>query len=118
LVEGGAFWALTVDARHWFCRASLWAERLRVKERYLSWLLGRRGGERYENYPVHYRCNTPEQVTHFARAFSSVTCVNLSREDQADGVLPRYFRPRARCWERRSIRRGKPGTILLVRAVK
>src|SRR5262245_2500014 len=28
LAPGGVFWALTVDARHWFCTASAWAQRL------------------------------------------------------------------------------------------
>jgi SAM-dependent methyltransferase len=72
LAAGGVFLAMTVDARHWFCKASLWTERLKLKELYLSWLIGNRGSDRYENYPVYYRCNTPERVAHYARAFSYV----------------------------------------------
>lgn len=118
LAPGGVFWAMTVDARHWFCRASLWMERLRLKELYLSWLFGARGRERYENYPVHYRCNTPARVAHYAEAFASVQCVNLSRVGQCDELFPRFLRPLSRRLERRAVRRGKPGTLLVVRAVK
>jgi SAM-dependent methyltransferase len=118
LVPGGVFWALTVDARHWFARASTWSERLRLKEWYLSWLLGQRGRQRYENYPVYYRCNTPQRVEQFAGAFSSVRCLNLSRVGQCDELLPKLLRPLSRRLEQRAIRRGKPGTLLAVRAVK
>jgi SAM-dependent methyltransferase len=118
LVPGGVFWAMTVDARHWFCRASIWLEHLKLKEWYLSWLMGTRGSERYENYPVYYRCNTPEQVARRAKAFSSVQTLNLSRMGQADELFPRFLRPLSRRLEARAIRRGRPGTLLLVRAGK
>jgi SAM-dependent methyltransferase len=118
LAPGGVFWGLTVDARHWFCSASLWSQRLRLKEWYLSWLLGQRGSERYENYPVFYRCNNPEQVGRHAGAFASVRCFNFSRIGQCDALFPRFVRPLSRWVETRAIRRGKPGTLLAVRAVK
>jgi len=118
LVPGGVFWAMTVDARHWFARGSLWSEKLKLKELYLSWLLGRRGEQRYENYPVYYNCNTPQQVTTYAKHFSSVHCFNLSRIDQTDSLVPRFLCPLSRAFESWSIRRGMPGTLLLIRAVK
>jgi SAM-dependent methyltransferase len=118
LVPGGVFWALTVDARHWFCRASLWSQRLRLKEWYLAWLLGTRGKDRYENYPVFYRCNAPAAVETYARSFSSVCCFNLARVGQCDEIFPKFLRPLSRRREARAIQRGKPGTLLVVRARK
>jgi SAM-dependent methyltransferase len=117
LVPGGVFWALTVDARHWFCRASLWAQRLQIKNWYLSLVFGARGQDRYENYPVYYRCNTPERIERYARAFSSVCCFNLARVGQCDPLFPRFLRPLSRRLESSAIKRGKPGTLFVVRAV-
>ncbi len=118
LVPGGVFWGMTVDARHWFCTASQWSERLRVKNLYLSWLMGERGTERYENYPVFYRCNTSESVEGFATDFSSVTCFNLMRIGQCDPIFPKFMQPLSRHMERRALRRDKPGTLMLVRVQK
>jgi SAM-dependent methyltransferase len=118
LVPGGVFWALTVDARHWFCRASLWAQRLRLKGWYLSWLLGARGQSRYEDYPVFYRSNVPADVERYGRAFASIRCFNLARVGQCDEVFPRFLRPLSQRLEAGRIRRGKPGTLLVIRAAK
>src|SRR5262245_43085799 len=109
LVPGGVFWALTVDARHWFCRASLWAQRLRIKERYLSWLLDSRHEGRYENYPVYYRCNLPSDIERYARRFSSVCCFNLARVGQCDDLFPMILHPLSRHLESVRLRRGNPG---------
>lgn len=119
LADGGVFWGLTVDARHWFCRASLLAERMNIKELYLNGLLGRRGTEkRYENYPTFYRCNRPDEVRRFAAKFRSCEAINFSRVGQVDSYLPRFLGPLTRAMDRRAIRRGRPGTLLAVRAVK
>ena len=106
---------LTVDARHWFCRASLWSQRLHLKEWYLAWLMGARGTERYENYPVFYRCNAPAAVEKYGRSFSEVCCFNLC-VGQCDEAVPRFLQPLSRRLESRAIQRGKPGTLLVVRA--
>ena len=118
LAPGGVFWGLTVDARHWFASASIWSERLRVKDWYLNRLMGDRGKERYENYPVHYRSNTPAACASFAGRFSEVRCINFARVGQCDPLFPRVFQPLSRWFETRRVRRGKPGTLLAVRAVK
>jgi SAM-dependent methyltransferase len=118
LREGGVFWALTVDARHWFCQASRWADRLRIKDYYLNALFGTRGVERYENYPVHYRTNTPRQIRRYAARFQACQFLNFSRVGQCSYYLPRSLQPLMDALERRAIRRGKPGTLLAVRAVK
>ncbi len=118
LVDGGIFWGMTVDARHWFGRVSQWMEELQIKDWYLNRILGNRGTERYENYPTHYRCNTPQDVARYAGQFSSVQCRSFSRPGQLNPVLPRFLHSLYRPWEMSNLRRGKPGTLLLIRAVK
>ena len=61
LRQGGVFWAMTVDGRHPFARASRLADRMHIKSRYLNLIHGGRGVERYEDYPVYYRSNTPDK---------------------------------------------------------
>lgn len=118
LAEGGVFWGLTVDARHPFCRASLWAERLKVKSLYLRFLYGRRGVDRYENYETFYRSNTPEDVRRLTRRFASADFVNFSREGQWSGYFPGPLRPVVEWADRRAIAAGRPGTLLALRVSK
>jgi SAM-dependent methyltransferase len=116
LAPGGVFWGFTMDGRHRFCRASRLAERLKIKDIYLRFLRGERGSERYENYPVHYRCNTPAQVQACARGFATCECLTLGRVGQLDYYLPRSLRPVANGLDRWDIWRGRPGSILAIRA--
>lgn len=118
LVPGGVFWGLTVDARHWFCTASKWSERLALKNWYLWMLMGSRGGDRYENYPVHYRCNTPDQVAKYTTVFRSVDCINFARVGQSDPIFPGFLRPISRWFEKSRVQRGLPGSLLAIRAVR
>jgi SAM-dependent methyltransferase len=118
LRDGGVFWGLTMDARHWFCRASLWAERLKVKDLYLTALRGRRGEARYENYPVYYRSNTPEQIARYTQRFRSCETLNFARIGQCSYYVPRLLQPLANWLDRRALRRGRPGTVLAVRVEK
>ena len=119
LTDGGVFWGLTVDARHLFSRLSLWSGRLRIKDSYLDFVLGRNELEaRYKNYPAHYRSNTPTDIAQLASAFRSCECVNFSRVGQWSAYLPKRLRRFADEIDRRSIRKGRPGTLLIVRAVR
>jgi SAM-dependent methyltransferase len=118
LRPGGVFWGLTMDARHWFCRASLWADRLKVKGLYLTALRGQRGDGRYENYPVFYRCNTPEQITRYTGRFRSCEFLNFARVGQCNYYVPRLLRPLTNWLDRRALNRGRPGTVLAVRVEK
>ncbi len=119
LADGGVFWGLTVDARHVFSRLSLWADRLKIKNLYMDFVLGR-GAEsgRYRNYPTYYRTNTPVQILRFAHAFRSTEFINFSRVGQWSPYLPRSLQGIARGIDERSIRKKQPGTLLAVRAVK
>jgi SAM-dependent methyltransferase len=118
LKPGGVFWGFTMDARHWFCAASLFLDRMQFKDLYLTYLLGRRGSQRYENYPVHYRCNTPEHMRRYARRFHSCECINFARIGQINSYFPRPLRGLASLVDRLAIARRRPGTLLAVRAVK
>ncbi len=119
LADGGVFWGMTVDARHIFCRLSLWAGRLGIKDFYLDHVIGRtEGGGRYKNYPTYYRSNSPREIVRYARAFRSCECVNFARVGQWSPLLPRRLRPVADWTDRRDIRRGRPGTLLIARVVK
>ena len=105
LTAGGVFWAFTIDARHWFCTASLAAKRFGIKTAYLNFVWGKSGQERYENYPAYYRANTPERIQQLARGFQKVRCVNFAREGQLNPFLPRPLRPLGRLLDRRAIAR-------------
>jgi SAM-dependent methyltransferase len=118
LRPGGVFWAMTVDGRHPFALASRWADRMHLKTRYLNLLRGERGVQRYEDYPVYYRSNTPAQVRRQAAGFRSVDLINFSRVGQWSPYLPPPLRPLADYCDRRSMRRGRPGTLLMIRAEK
>ena len=107
LTDGGVFWGLTVDARHLFSRLSLWSGRLRIKNSYLDFVLGRTEQEaRYKNYPTYYRSNTPREIAQLANAFRSCECINFSRVGQWSPYLPKRLRRFADEIDRRSIRKG------------
>lgn len=118
LRKGGVFWGLTVDRRHWFCRCSLWLGRLGIKEFYLNRLLGRRGQDRYENYPVYYRSNSPQQIEAAALQFARRDYMNLSRVGQCDGYFPPLLWPLLNRWDAHRLRKNRPGTLLVVRLEK
>lgn len=118
LRKGGVFWGFTVDARHWFVTASAVTGKLGVKDFYLDLLHGRRGVERYENYDVFYRTNTPRQIQAFTRAFTSTTVLNFLRVGQMDFYLPPGFRWLGRWADRAAIGGGRPGNLLAVRVRK
>lgn len=118
LVPGGVFWAFTVDARHPFTFASKLMERMRLKGFYLNTLRGRRGVERYENYPTVYRINSPRQVARYSGGFASTECASLLRPGQMDYYLPRFARWPAHALERVAGFLHMPGAILVIRLGK
>jgi SAM-dependent methyltransferase len=119
LAEGGVFWALTVDARHLFARLSLWADWLKVKDCYLDRFLGRAlEAGWYKNYPTYYRSNTPRRIARLAQSFRSCECISFSTVGQWSPYLPGWLRGIACRMDQRAIRKGRPGTLMIVRAVK
>ena len=118
LKPGGVFWGFTVDARHPFVLVSRCMERLRLKERYLSKLRGGTSEERYENYPVFYRTNTPAAVRSFTRGFTEVYFPPLKRVERFDYYLPGPLRPLASLYSRCGAALNLPSSILAVRVEK
>lgn len=118
LKKGGIFWGFTVDARHWFVVASLLTEKFGIKNWYLNRLHGKRGEERYENYGVYYRSNTPQQIQKLTSAFTSTVILNFYRVGQMDYYFPLRLRWLGRAFDRIAIRMGWPGNILAIRVEK
>jgi SAM-dependent methyltransferase len=119
LADGGVFWGLTVDARHLFSFLSLWADRLKVKKLYLDLVLRQSSGlERYKNYQTYYRSNTPAQIRRFTKPFRSSEFINFSGAGQWGVYLPKSMQWIAEGIDARSVRKGRPGTLLAVRVVK
>ncbi len=118
LRPGGVFWGFTMDARHWFVSASVFAKRLGVKDLYLDLLHGKREDERYANYPVHYRSNTPDEIASLAAPFREHAVINFGKANELDYYLPGTLQWVGRRMAKAARRRGRPGSVLAVRAVK
>jgi SAM-dependent methyltransferase len=118
LVDGGVFWSFTVDLRHWASWASLLLEKVAVKDAYLDRLHGKRGEERYSNFPVHYRLNTPSAVQRHAPQELHVESINLFRVGAEDYNLPAALRPLNRLADRLFGIVGLPGSNLAFRATR
>jgi SAM-dependent methyltransferase len=118
LRPGGIFWGFTMDSRHWFSTVSRLAEFVRFKDPYLRLLHGKRGVDRYDNYPVFYRSNSPEQLERLTSAFRSRVFLNFRRTGQLDYYFPRGLRWLGRGLERIAPGREGSGTILAVRVAR
>lgn len=118
LKKGGVFWGFTVDARHWFIVVSFLTEKMGIKDWYLNKLHGKRGEERYENYCVYYRSNTPQQILKLTSAFTSSVVLNFHRVGQMDYYFPKKLRWIGRAFDRMAIRMDWPGSIMAVRVEK
>jgi len=118
LREGGIFWGFTMDSRHWFTHASALAKSLRIKDWYLTRLHGRRGQQRYENYPVYYRTNLPDRIREQTATFGDTQVLNVGRVGQLDYFFPKPLRWIGRTLDRLESKRGLPGSLLAVRVQK
>lgn len=118
LTPGGVFWGFTMDARHSFATLSSLMQKLHIKDAYLRRLHGRRGAERYENYPTTYRANSPRHIERDADFFSHRQYCSLKRVGSLDFYLPRLLRPAGRMLDRFTMCSGLPGSILVVRLQK
>ncbi len=118
LKDGGVFWAFTVDLRHWSAWGSVAVERLGLKDLYLDRLQGKRGTDRYANFPVFYKLNTPRAVTACATQFSEVEYINLSRIGAEDFNVPPKLRGLSHTLDRLLEAVGAPGSNLAFRMVR
>jgi SAM-dependent methyltransferase len=118
LRRGGVFWAFTVDARYWTAWASALLDRARLKAPYMNVLLGSRGVERWQNYPVEYKLNTPARVARHCGQFTRVESLSLHREGGEATSLPAPLRGANRWLGKTLATLGLPGPNLVVRLVR
>jgi SAM-dependent methyltransferase len=115
---GGVFWAFTIDARYWTAWASLFSERARVKTPYMNTVLGARRTERWGNYPVKYKLNSPARVARYSGQFSRVESLSLHRDGGEASSLPAFLRGANRLLGRALATTGAPGPNLVFRLVR
>jgi SAM-dependent methyltransferase len=120
LRPGGVFWGFTVDRRHYFSWASQLVGLLRFKDRYLDRVKGHKGesAARYDNFPTHYRCNSPAKLQRLAGEHFTLQCWSLHRVGQLDGYMPYKLRRASRLADRVIIKTGLPGSVLFTRMVR
>ncbi|MBC8145602.1 MAG: class I SAM-dependent methyltransferase [bacterium] len=118
LKPGGVFWALTVDSRHWFALGSQAMEAMHIKDAYLRATHGERGEERYENYPVHYRTNSPRQIERLSRAFSDRSVYSVFQPGSIGYYFPKLLKPAAELACKLTHTVTGVGNNLIVRAQK
>ena len=118
LRPGGIFWSFTMDGRHYFPTISLFLERIGAKDMYLNALHGKRGEDRYENYPTFYRSNTPKQIQQLAHKFSQCQTWTFGRVGQLDYYYPKGLQWIGRTVDRMTLGMGMPGSVIVMRVVK
>jgi SAM-dependent methyltransferase len=118
LKPGGVFWGFTVDRRSLFAIGSLATEKLKIKDMYLNVMMGRRGEDRWMNYPVYYRSNTPRHVAQHTKQFARCNVINLACIGDFHAIVPKQLTPITDRYEAWVIRTKRPGTLLAIRAEK
>jgi SAM-dependent methyltransferase len=116
LVPGGVFVAFTVNGAHWFAPLTRFMSATKLKSRYLDLLQGRRGTERYADYPVYYRTNTPEQVMGVAKGFRSVKTLAFGATGSVAFYAPGRLRPLVRCVDQLAYRLRGQAVNIMIRA--
>jgi SAM-dependent methyltransferase len=116
--DGGVFWGFTIDARHPFSLVSSTMDQLKVKDMYLTMVRGRRGEDRYNNYPAYYRANSPRQVIKHCHMFKSAKFCSLNKVGMLAPYFPGFLKPLANLSERVSMALRMPGIQFLVRLEK
>ena len=116
--KGGVFWAFTIDARHWSAWASMFLERTHLKSFYMNTVLGARGKDRWQNYPVEYKLNSPRQLARYAADFSSVDCLSLYRAGAESSSLPALLKGPNKLLDSVLEAAGAPGSNFVFRLVR
>ena len=116
LAPGGVFVAFTVNGAHWFAPVTRFMSATNTKSRYLNLLRGRRGTERYDDYPVYYRTNTPEQIMRVAKDFRSVKTLPFGATGTVAFYAPSRLRPLVRGVDRLAYRLRGQAINIMIRA--
>jgi len=115
LKPGGVFWGVTVNARHPFAQMSTLFEKTGIKDRYLNWLHGQAGEDRYQNFPTHYRVNTTPEIEQVTQGFADRLILDLWSPRQLDFYFPPPLRFLSRGISHLSKASGRGGSLLLLR---
>jgi SAM-dependent methyltransferase len=116
LAPGGVFIAFSVNGAHWCSQLIRLMSAVRLKSVYLDLLRGRRGSERYADYPVYYRTNTTEQVRRLARGFRSVETLTFGAVGEAAFYAPHSLRPMVRWVDQVAYKLREQRINILIRA--
>jgi len=116
LTPGGVFIAFSVNGAHWCSQLIRLMSALRLKTIYLDLLRGKRGSERYADYPVYYRTNTAEQVRRVAREFRTVETLTFGAVGDAAFYAPHSLRPMVRWVDRAAYKWREQRMNIVIRA--
>jgi SAM-dependent methyltransferase len=116
LAPGGVFVAFSVNGAHWVAPLTRLLSATRLKTVYLDLLKGKRGSERYADYPVYYRTNTPDQVRRVAGAFRNVETLTFGAIGDAAFYAPQKLRPIVRGADKLAYKLRGQRTNIIIRA--
>jgi SAM-dependent methyltransferase len=116
LAPGGVFVAFTVNGAHWFASVARLLSATKLKTTYLNLVQGKRGVDRYADYPVYYRTNTAKQVQRLARGFRTLRTDMFGAEGIIASYAPRPLQPVVRSIDRLAHGLLGQSTNLVIRA--
>lgn len=116
LAPGGVFLAFSVNGAHWFAPLTRVMSLAGLKTAYLNLVHGRRGTERYADYPVYYRTNTSKQIELHARNFRSLEVMMFGATGNVASYAPRPLQPVVRSIDKLAYRLFRQSINILIRA--
>jgi len=116
LTPGGVFVAFSVNGAHWFAPIARFMSIIKLKSKYLDLLHGKLGTERYEDYPVYYRTNTPRQIRRHTRQFRAVRTDLFGPAGNVASYAPGPLQPIVRAVDSLTYRLLGQSTNIAIRA--
>jgi SAM-dependent methyltransferase len=116
LAPGGVFVAFSVNGAHWFAPVARFMSATRLKTRYLDFVQGKRGTERYADYPVYYRTNTREQIVRVAKGFRTVQTLTFGATGAVASYAPQPLQPIVRSVDRLAYKLRGQAINIIIRA--
>ena len=116
LAPGGVFVAFSVNGAHWFAPIARFMSIIKLKTKYLDLLRGKRGTERYVDYPVYYRTNTVRQISRHARPFRAIRTDLFGATGNVASYAPGRLQPVVRAVDSLAYRLLGQSINILIRA--
>jgi SAM-dependent methyltransferase len=116
LAPGGVFIAFSVNGAHWFAPVTRIMSLAGVKTAYLNLVHGRRGTERYADYPVFYRTNTSKQIKRHARNFRCLEVMMFGAAGNVASYAPRALQPIVHSLDKLAYRLFRQSINIVIRA--